>query len=301
MSHFRRYDMVDRCCILSVRRGLEPDAIALGYMTLQVKVQTAWCTCTFPCRFIMVAWAASSSGLELQPEEVLHCTLGVAPGFFGCIQLDSPVRWCVIAMDTRDPFKELTFDGRPGQYREFRRKVILSVAALEDKHQCLAGPKLLSRLSGEAWRCTEHLSIADVRSDRGWLTVLECLDKHYRHLPEVELHESIDDILFHLKKRPHEGTTAFSARFKTALSRLETLIHSEWEASKTKRRKRGDDKRRLTPASPVADCCIEPSPLTKVKRCSVPSVTPWRPRAIMCRLFTCWKRWKRCMRPRRVP
>ena len=154
-------------------------------------------------------------------------------------------------MDTRDPFKELTFDGRPGQYREFRRKVILSVAALEDKHQCLAGPKLLSRLSGEAWRCTEHLSIADVRSDRGWLTVLECLDKHYRHLPEVELHESIDDILFHLKKRPHEGTTAFSARFKTALSRLETLIHSEREASKTKRRKRGDDKRRLTPASPV--------------------------------------------------
>ena len=105
--------------------------------------------------------------------------------------------------------------------------MILSVAALEDKHQYLAGPKLLSRLSGEAWRCTEHLSIADVRSDRGWLTVLECLDKHYRHLPEVELHESIDDFLFHLKKRPHEGTTAFSARFKTALSRLETLIHSE--------------------------------------------------------------------------
>ena len=179
-----------------------------------------------------------------------------------------------MAMDTCDPFKELTFDGRPGQYREFRRKVILSVAALEDKPQYLAGPKLLRRLPGEAWRCTEHLSIADVRSDRGWLTVLECLDKHYRHLPEVELHESIDDFLFHLKKRPHEGTTAFSARFKTALSRLETLIHSEWEASKTKRRKRGDDKRRLTPASPVADCCIEPSPLTKVKRCSVPSVTP---------------------------
>ena len=154
-------------------------------------------------------------------------------------------------MDTRDPFRDLTFDGRPGQYREFRRKVILSVAALEDKNQHLAGPKLLSRLSGEAWRCTEHLSIAEVRSDRGWLTVLECLDKHYRHLPEVELHESIDDFLFHLKKRPHEGTTAFSARFKTALSRLETLIHQEREASKAKKRKKTDDKRRLTPASPV--------------------------------------------------
>ena len=96
-------------------------------------------------------------------------------------------------VDYKDPFKDLTFDGRPGSYREFRRKVILSVAALEDKNQHLAGPKLLSRSSGEAWRCTEHLSIAQVRSKEGWLKVLECLDKHCKHLPEVELHESIDD------------------------------------------------------------------------------------------------------------
>ena len=53
-------------------------------------------------------------------------------------------------MDSKDPFKDISFDGRPGNYREFRRKVILSVAALEDKVQHLAGPKLLSRLTGEA-------------------------------------------------------------------------------------------------------------------------------------------------------
>ena len=58
-------------------------------------------------------------------------------------------------MDTKDPFKDISFDGRPGSYREFRRKVILSVAALEDKVQHLAGPKLLSRLTGEAWRCKD--------------------------------------------------------------------------------------------------------------------------------------------------
>ena len=153
---------------------------------------------------------------------------------------------------SKEPFKDLTFDGRPGQYREFRRKVILAVAALEDKNQHLAGPKLLSRLQGEAWRCTEHLSIAEVRTKRGWLIVMDCLDKHHKHLPEVELHESIDDFLFHLKKKPNEGTTAFSARFKTALSRLENLIQQEREASRQKRRKRDDDHRRLTPASPVA-------------------------------------------------
>ena len=104
-------------------------------------------------------------------------------------------------MDTKDPFKDISFDGRPGSYREFRRKVILSVAALEDKVQHLAGPKLLSRLTGEAWRCTEHLSIADLRCQQGWLKVLECLDRNYKHLPEVELHESIDEFFVPPEKK----------------------------------------------------------------------------------------------------
>ena len=163
-------------------------------------------------------------------------------------------------VDYKDPFKDLTFDGRPRLYREFRRKVILSVAALEDENQHLAGPKLLSRLTGEIWRCTEHLSIAQVRSKEGWLKVLEWLDRHYKHLPEVELHESIDDFLFHLKKKPHECTTAFSARFKTALARLETLIQSEREAASSKRRKRGDEHRPLAPATPVDSSLDESSP-----------------------------------------
>ena len=78
------------------------------------------------------------------------------------------------------------------------------------------------------------------------MRVLECLDKHYKHLPEVELHESIDDFLFHLKRKPHEGATAFASRFKTALARLENLI------AQAKRRKKEDPKRRhLGPATPV--------------------------------------------------
>jgi hypothetical protein len=48
-------------------------------------------------------------------------------------------------MDSKDPFNDLRFDGKPSGYREFRRKVILSVAALEYKSQHLAGPKLLTR------------------------------------------------------------------------------------------------------------------------------------------------------------
>ena len=156
-------------------------------------------------------------------------------------------------MDTKDPFKDISVDGHPGNYRKFRRKVILSVAALEDKVQHLAGPKFLSRLTGEAWRCTEHLSIADLRCQRGWLKVLEFLGRNCKHFPEVELHESIDEFLLHLKRKPHEGATAFASRFKTSLARLENMIAAEREASHAKRRRKDDRGRRfLSPASPVA-------------------------------------------------
>ena len=145
--------------------------------------------------------------------------------------------------DNKDPFRDITFDGQPGGYREFRRKVILSAAAVEYKNQHLVGPKLLSRLTGEAWRCTEHLPISEVRLKKGWIKVLECLDQHYRYLPEVELHEAIDEFMFKLSRRPNEGATAFSSRFRTQLSRLETLIAQERDIAKEKRdgRKRKHD------------------------------------------------------------
>ena len=155
-------------------------------------------------------------------------------------------------MDTKDPFKDLSFDGKPSGYREFRRKVILSVAALEYKSQHLAGPKLLTRLTGEAWRCTEHLNIAEVRTTKGWIKVIECLDRHYRYLPEVELHEAIDEFLFRLSRRQSEGATAFSSRFRTQLSRLETLIAQERVIAKEKRSKKKRDRSFFPgPPSPV--------------------------------------------------
>ena len=142
-------------------------------------------------------------------------------------------------MDTKDSFRELAFDGKPSNYRDFRRRVILSVAALEDKSQHLAGPKLMTRLSGEAWRAVEHLSIAELRCPEGWLTVLTTLDKHYKHLPELELHEAIDEFMFGLKRKNHESATAFASRFKTTLNRLEVLIAQERATRRSRKRKKG--------------------------------------------------------------
>ena len=134
-------------------------------------------------------------------------------------------------------FRDLVFDGRPANYREFRRKTILAVAGLEEKHVHLAGPRLLTRLQGEAYRATEHLSVSDLRRSDGWLQVLRALDKHYAFLPETELHEAIDSFLFDLRKRPHEGATQFASRFKTALSRVQALVAQDRAASKSKKRR----------------------------------------------------------------
>ena len=72
------------------------------------------------------------------------------------------------------------------------------------------------------------------------------MDNHYRYLPETELNDCVDEFLFHLKKKPGEGPTAFVSRFKTGLSRLETLIAADKAVQKGKKRRR---KVKIEPAS----------------------------------------------------
>ena len=145
-------------------------------------------------------------------------------------------------MSEKDPFKDLSFSGAPSEYRLFRRKILLSVASLEEKHVYLAGPRILNRLTGEAWRATEHLSIGELRSEKGWLSVLKALDDHYRYLPETELNECVDEFLFQLKRRNGEGPTVFVSRFKAVLSRLENLVASERAQDKGSSKRRREKK-----------------------------------------------------------
>ena len=152
-------------------------------------------------------------------------------------------------MESKDTFRDLQFDGRPSGYRDFRRKTILAVAGQENKLTHLAGPRLLQRLQGEAWRATEHLQIAELRKPDGWLEVIHALDKHYRFLPETELHEAVEEFLFGMKRKSGEGATSFSSRFRTQLSRVQSLIAQEREVTKLKRRgKRGKRATKSTPS-----------------------------------------------------
>ena len=139
-------------------------------------------------------------------------------------------------MESKDAFRDLQFDGHPSGYRDPRRKTILAVAGRENKLAHLAGPRLLQRLQGEAWRATEHLQVAELRKPDGWLEVIHALDKHYRFLPETELHKAVEEFLFGMKRKSGEGATSFSSRFRTQLSRAQSLIAQEREMTKSKRR-----------------------------------------------------------------
>eukprot|EP00438_Fugacium_kawagutii_P012099 Skav209448 [mRNA] locus=scaffold2199:144696:152896:- [translate_table: standard] len=162
-----------------------------------------------------------------------------------------------MSLDQKDAFRDLQFNGQPSGYRDFRRKTLLAVASLEDKHSHLAGPRLLARLSGEAWRATEHLPIGEIRRPEGWSLVIKALDDHYRYLPETELHEAIDEFLFLLKRRAHEGATSFSSRFRTQLERMQNLIAQERELTRKRRRRSRSQPEAAAPIQEEAASSLE--------------------------------------------
>ncbi len=71
-----------------------------------------------------------------------------------------------------------------------------------------------------------------------------CIGSTLQFLPETELHEAVEEFLFALKRRPHEGATSFSSRFRTQLDRVQTLISQEREAARAKRQKRSGRKKK---------------------------------------------------------
>ena len=77
----------------------------------------------------------------------------------------------------------------------------------------------------------------------------------------------MDEFLFHLKKKPGEGPTAFVSRFKAVLSRLEMLIAADKAVHKgTKRRKpQQDPEGSSTESSDISCAPLEEPGLTEEK------------------------------------
>ena len=111
------------------------------------------------------------------------------------------------------PFRDLTFGGAPSDYRAFRRKILLSVAALEPKQLPHAGPRILPKLQGEAWPGLWRRGLVD-RLEGARLPL---------QVPARDGTQCVRGRVFvrYLKRRPNKDAIQFVSCFKPTLSRLE--------------------------------------------------------------------------------
>ncbi|CAE7802025.1 unnamed protein product, partial [Symbiodinium sp. KB8] len=127
-----------------------------------------------------------------------------------------------------------SFDGKLDQYRDYRKRALLYFNSLEDAKQNLAGPRLISNLSGPAFECFRERDPADFRNPRGVLQLLAILDDRFQFSPEQDLSDRLEELFFRLRRRRGEETTSFSTRFETLMAKTEALITEEQRAERKK-------------------------------------------------------------------
>ena len=119
------------------------------------------------------------------------------------------------------------FDGRLDQYRDYRKRALLYYHGLEDSKQSLAAPRLIANLSGSAFECFREKDPGTYRNDSGVSSVLAVLDSRFQFTPEQELSDWLENLLYRMRRRRGEETTAFTTRFETTVAKVEDLISSE--------------------------------------------------------------------------
>ena len=117
-----------------------------------------------------------------------------------------------------------SFTGAPGRYRDYRLAIHWLAASVRDDNRQLVAPALVQRLSGEASELFRYRDPAEFRVADGFQRFVRVLDEHYQYLPETELLEALDSFLYGVVRAPRQGATEFSAQFRTALSRLESVL-----------------------------------------------------------------------------
>ena len=127
-----------------------------------------------------------------------------------------------------------TFDGKLDHYRDYRKRALLYFNGLEDSKQSLAGPRLISNLSGPAFECFRERDPAEYRNHNGVVRMLAVLDERFQFTPEQELSDKLEDLLFRLRRRRGEETTSFTTRFETLLAKTEDLISEEHRSERRK-------------------------------------------------------------------
>ncbi|CAE7782803.1 unnamed protein product, partial [Symbiodinium pilosum] len=144
-------------------------------------------------------------------------------------------------MEQKDDDKRVpSFDGRLDQYRDYRKRALLYFHGLEDSKQSLAAPRLIANLSGSAFECFREKDPGAYRNESGVINMLALLDARLQFTPEQELSDWLENLLYRMRRRRGEETTAFTTRFETTIFKVEDLISTEQRLE----RRRLQDQRR---------------------------------------------------------
>ena len=184
------------------------------------------------------------SGLVLLSCVALRSTWQRSPGFAslgaafsiqgGARQHTSTSRDMTMENKIDDSKVVPSFDGKLDQCRDYRKRALLYFNGLEDGKQILAGPRLISNLSGPAFECFRERDPSDFRNPRGVLQLLSILDDRFQFSPEQDLSDRLEELFFRLRRRRGEETTSFSTRFETLMAKTEALITEEQRADRKK-------------------------------------------------------------------
>ena len=144
-------------------------------------------------------------------------------------------------METKEDDKRVpSFDGRLDQYRDYRKRALLYFHGLEDSKQTLAAPRLIANLSGSAFECFREKDPGAFRNASGVINMLAILDSRFQFTPEQELSDWMENLLYKMRRKRGEETTAYTTRFETTLAKVEDLITTEL---KLERRRQHDFQR----------------------------------------------------------
>ena len=114
------------------------------------------------------------------------------------------------------------FNNRPGDYREYRARVMLYKQKMDlQKRPKEATINLLTSLTDIAWRQVEHLATSAPEAADGFDQVLRVLDKTFKYDDRVEMPKAIDRFFYQLGRRNEQTLMSYTADYREAYRDLQ--------------------------------------------------------------------------------
>ena len=120
--------------------------------------------------------------------------------------------------------KVLTWDGDGARFQEYKERVKWYVAGLSHKDKTVAGARLASALTGEAWKALEEVSDEGqelLEKLGGHKTLLKFLDETLMDEPIPEAAKYLKEYLFTLRRKNNEGMKAYAQRSRIVAEKLD--------------------------------------------------------------------------------